>query len=49
LALRDKEIESLRKELRPNKTMWAFFGGFVLATGTSLGTYYAVRKIDANN
>jgi len=49
LTLRDKEIESLRKELRPNKTMWAFFGGFVLATGTSLGTYYAVRKIDANN
>jgi hypothetical protein len=49
LALRDTEIESLRKELRPNKTMWAFFGGFLLATGTSLGTYYAVREIDANN
>lgn len=49
LALRDTEIESLRKGLRPNKTMWAFFGGFVLATGTSLGTYYAVREIDANN
>ena len=49
LALRDTEIESLRKELRPNKTMWAFFGGFLLATGTSLGTYYAVREIDAAN
>ena len=49
LSLRDTEIESLRKELRPNKTMWAFFGGFLLATGTSLGTYYAVREIDANN
>ena len=49
LALRDTEIESLRKELKPNKTMWAFFGGFLLATGTSLGTYYAVREIDANN
>ncbi len=49
LTLRDTEIESLRKELRPNKTMWAFFGGFLLATGTSLGTYYAVREIDANN
>ena len=49
LALRDTEIESLRKELRPNKTMWAFFGGFLLATGTSLGTYYAVRDIDAAN
>ena len=49
LALRDNEIESLRKELKPNKTMWAFFGGFLLATGTSLGTYYAVREIDANN
>ena len=38
LALRDTEIETLRKQMRPNKTMWAFFGGFLLATGTSLGT-----------
>ena len=49
LELRDQEIEALRKEMKPNKTMWAFFGGFLLATGTSLGTYYAVREIDANN
>ena len=49
LELRDQEIASLRKEIRPNKTMWAFFGGFLLASGTSLGTYYAVRKIDENN
>jgi len=49
LELRDQEIATLRKELKPNKTMWAFFGGFLLASGTSLGTYYAVRKIDATN
>jgi len=49
LEIRDQEISSLRKEMKPNKTMWAFFGGFLLATGTSLGTYYAVREIDANN
>tara|TARA_B100000424_G_scaffold209799_1_gene167158 strand:- start:1632 stop:2039 length:408 start_codon:yes stop_codon:yes gene_type:complete len=49
LELRDQEIAALRKEIRPNKTMWAFFGGFLLASGTSLGTYYAVRKIDENN
>jgi len=49
LEIRDTEIEALRKEMKPNKTMWAFFGGFLLATGTSLGTYYAVREIDANN
>ena len=49
LELRDQEIQLLRKEIKPNKTMWAFFGGFLLATGTSLGTYYAVRSIDANN
>ena len=49
LELRDQEIAALRKEIRPNKTMWAFFGGFLLATGTSLGTYYAVRSIDSNN
>jgi len=49
MELRDQEIASLRKEIKPNKTMWAFFGGFLLASGTSLGTYYAVRNIDANN
>ena len=49
LELRDTEISALRKEMKPNKTMWAFFGGFVLATGTSLGTYYAVREIDETN
>ena len=49
LELRDTEISALRKEMKPNKTMWAFFGGFLLATGTSLGTYSAVREIDANN
>ena len=50
LEIRDTEIATLRKEMKPNKAMWAFFGGFLLATGTSLGTYYAVREIDnANN
>jgi len=49
LELRDTEISALRKEMKPNKTMWAFFGGFLLASGTSLGTYYSVREIDANN
>jgi hypothetical protein len=49
LELRDTEIESLRKQMKPNKTMWAFFGGFMLASGTSLGTYYSVREINENN
>ena len=49
LELRDQEISSLRKEIKPNKTMWAFFGGFMLATGTSLGVYYSVREINENN
>ena len=46
LELRDTEISALRKEMKPNKTMWAFFGGFLLASGTSLGTYYSVREIN---
>ena len=49
LEIRDTEIEVLRKEMKPNKTMWAFFGGFLLASGTSLGTYYSVREINENN
>jgi len=49
LELRDTEISALRKEMKPNKTMWAFFGGFMLASGTSLGTYYSVREINENN
>jgi hypothetical protein len=48
LELRDTEIEALRTQLKPNKTMWAFFGGFLLASGTSLGTYYSVREINEN-
>ena len=49
LELRDTEISALRKEMKPNKTMWAFFGGFMLASGTSLGTYYSVREINDQN
>ena len=49
LGIRDQEIVALRKEMKPNKSMWAFFGGFMLASGTSLGTYYSVREINANN
>ena len=49
LEIRDQEIESLRSQMKPNKTMWAFFGGFLLASGTSLGTYYSVREINENN
>ena len=49
LELRDTEISALRKEMKPNKAMWAFFGGFMLASGTSLGTYYSVREINENN
>ena len=49
LELRDTEISALRKEMKPNKTMWAFFGGFMLASGTSLGTYYSVREINNEN
>ena len=49
LEIRDQEIESLRSQMKPNKTMWAFFGGFMLASGTSLGTYYSVREINENN
>ena len=49
LELRDTEISALRKQMKPNKTMWAFFGGFLLASGTSLGTYYSVREINNEN
>ena len=49
LELRDTEISALREEMKPNKTMWAFFGGFLLASGTSLGTYYSVREINNEN
>ena len=49
LEIRDQEIESLRSQMKPNKTMWAFFGGFMLASGTSLGTYYSVREINNEN
>lgn len=45
LEIKDEEIKVLRSQSKPQISMWAFFGGFVLGTGTSLATYYAVNKI----
>lgn len=45
LAVRDEEIEILRKEASFRRSTWVFFGGFALGTGASLATYYAATKI----
>lgn len=45
MELREQEIETLRKHINPKRAMWVFFGGFLLGTASSLGTYYAVNQI----
>jgi hypothetical protein len=45
VAIRDEEIEVLRRQGSTNRSMWMFLGGFALGTGTSLATYYAVNEI----
>jgi len=45
IELRDEEIEILRKQTSPSRSMWLFMGGFTLGTGASLATYYAATKI----
>lgn len=45
MEIKDEEIKILRKQSKPQISMWAFFGGFALGTGASLATYYAVNKI----
>ena len=45
VAIRDEEIEVLRKQASPNRTLWMFMGGFAVGTGASLATYHAATKI----
>jgi len=46
LKIRDEEIKVLRYQSKPQRAMWAFFGGFAIGTSASLATYYAVRSIE---
>ena len=45
LEIKEQEIETLRKHVDPRRALWAFLGGFVVGTGASLSTYYAVQKM----
>ena len=45
VAIRDEEIEPLRKQGSTKRSTWMFLGGFALGTGASLATYHAATKI----
>lgn len=45
IEIREEEIALLKRQVKPERSYWAFFGGFVLGTAASLGTYYAANKI----
>ena len=45
MEIKEQEIETLRKHVDPRRALWAFLGGFVVGTGASLSTYYAVQKM----
>ena len=48
IAIKDEEIEILRRSSNTKRQSWVFFGGFVLGTSASLLTYYAANKIDVS-
>lgn len=45
MEIKDEEINILRRQSKPQISMWAFLGGFALGTGASLATYYAATNI----
>jgi len=45
MAIKEEELNVLRAQSKPQRSMWAFFGGFVIGTAASLATYYAVNQI----
>lgn len=49
MEIKEQEIETLRKHVDPRRALWAFLGGFVVGTGASLSTYYAVQKMTESN
>ena len=48
MQIKDNENEILRSHINPKRTMWVFFGGFLVGTASSLATYYAVNEISEN-
>tara|TARA_R100001015_G_C4619248_1_gene175908 strand:- start:1121 stop:1525 length:405 start_codon:yes stop_codon:yes gene_type:complete len=48
MQIKDNENEILRSHINPKRTMWVFFGGFIVGTASSLATYYAVNQISEN-
>ena len=49
MEIKEQEIQTLRKHVNPRRALWAFLGGFVVGTGASLSTYYAVQKMTETN
>jgi len=45
MEIKNKEIETLNKIANPKVASWVFLGGFIVGTGTSLATYYAINQI----
>lgn len=45
MEIKDEELKVLRAQSKPQRSMWAFFGGFMIGTAASITTYYAVNQI----
>ena len=45
MGIKDEHIKLLELSSKPERSMWAFFGGFVVGTAASLTTYYTVKNI----
>jgi hypothetical protein len=45
MEIKEQELKTLRKHVDPRRALWAFLGGFIVGTGASLSTYYAVQQM----
>jgi len=45
MEIKEEELKVLRAQSKPQRSMWAFFGGFVIGTGTSVATVYAINQV----
>ena len=44
MEIKEEELKVLRAQSKPQRAMWAFFGGFAIGTGASVATVYALNK-----
>lgn len=45
MEIKEEELKVLRAHSNPRRTMWSFFGGFILGTSASVAMVYALTGV----